>query len=281
MTGNPEDRTQLSLFDGGGWKPRKVKPGPRVHRRPPAKAEQAPLAIKPRFLPVVGVPASRDECPDTSHEHCPYVRCRWNLARLDAEHRAGRPGLSRAPRDANGHILPLDGHLGSEGAGTTVIPRWLELERVCKVWVERGDDGKMLNLHAVYESEWDQFATRLHVGEAIDVMEGEYAVGDMNPRRVMGARLGPTGSVVLEREPDAGLFMLTLVRVRGVESCALDMAKRGKLSNQEIGDGLGRHRTLVAREVKSALGKAGDVAEEMGIDRADLARALMAMGQES
>jgi hypothetical protein len=63
-------------------------------------------------------------------------------------------------------------------------------------------------------------------------------------------------------------------------SCALDVAERGRGGNQRVGHAAGRHRTLVAREIKSALVKASDTAEEQGVDREDFVEALMKMGEE-
>lgn len=63
-------------------------------------------------------------------------------------------------------------------------------------------------------------------------------------------------------------------------SCALDVAATGRKSNIEVSEATGRHRTLIAREIKGALRKACGVAEEMGIDQADFVRTLMQMGEE-
>lgn len=245
-------------------KPRRVKP----HHRPRIDAPLLPLQPR-RYLPVVGVPETREGCPDTSKGHCPHLRCRWNLHLETADHRAGRPGLAHAPRDARGLIVSTPGDLGDERPGTTANARWLELERRCRVWVERDEHGRFVTLHAEYESEWEHFKERLHMGEAIDVLvDGE---------RVGGARMTPDG-VALNHEPQWSFAVLQ--RVRGVASCALDeIARRGKHSNQQAGDAVGRHRTLVARELKDALRKACETAVEMGMDAEDFVGALMGMGR--
>jgi hypothetical protein len=62
-------------------------------------------------------------------------------------------------------------------------------------------------------------------------------------------------------------------------SCALDVAERGKGGNQHVGHATGRHRTLAAREIKSAVRKACSTAEDVyGMDPEDLIAALMKMG---
>lgn len=253
---------------------RKVKP----HHRPKADGPLLPLIqptlpVKDRyFLPLAGVPKTRADCPPSS-EYCRHIRCRYHLAMVDAEHRAGRPGVQLVPRDERGLTVSAPGDalllwldkiksgefsIAAENgrAGTTFNPRWLELERHCKVFVERDDDGRFVTLHAVYENEWEHFRERLHMGEAIDVLVDGVRVG--------GARMTPDG-LALDHEPQ--WFMATLQRVRGVNSCALDLIeKHGSMTNQEIGDALGRHRTLVAREVRNAAVKL----REAGVDLRDL-----------
>ena len=261
------DSHQLLLPLSGEVAPRMVRTSRAGNKKRGARlAASIPLLPmrERRFLPVAGVPKTYADCPPPS-EYCPHIRCRHHLAMVDADHRAGRPGLASVPRNERGLTISVTGSAGEERAGTTFDPRWLELERRCKVWVERDEAGKMLNLHAVYENEADLFLERLHVGEAVDVMDGEYITGQEKLTRVMGARLTPSGSIALEREPD-GLFTFTLVRVRGIESCALHRANRGASSNQETGDALGRHRTLIAREVR----KAAEKMKAMGVDLRDL-----------
>jgi len=262
---------QLSLFGGQPSTPPMRRTSPRANKRVQRAATQAALPlVSKRFLPVTGTPGTRADCPDTSKQHCPYLRCRWHLSRLDASDRAGRPGLSSVPRDARGWTLPVEGDMGEKRAGTTAVPRWLELERRCTVWVERGDDGKVVALNAVREGEWDQFAAALH---ANDVVEARNENGEV----VAMVRIG-NENIALDR--DVRDFVLVLTRVRGVESCALDAVKRyGKMGNQAIGDCIGRHRTLVAREVKGALAKAIETGEDMGIERHELMGALMRMGE--
>lgn len=229
-----------------------------------------PVVSQKRFEPRTGVPSSRADCPDTSKGHCDRIRCKFHLHRIDSEDRAGRPGLSSVPRDERGLTTSIDGDLGEERAGTTVIPRWLELERYCTVWLERDDAGVLVAVNAVREGEWDQFVGALHPGERVDAVNDN---GDVV------ARADIRGECVV-LDADVQEFMLKLVRKRGVESCALDVIKRhGKMSNQTIGDAIGRHRTLVAREIKEAVVKACDTAESMGVDREDFVRALMGMGE--
>lgn len=267
---------QLPLRFSGEPAPRLVKttrPANKARSKAASTQPSLPVVSKRRYLPVAGVPKTRADCPDTSEQHCPYVRCRWHLHRLDASDRAGRPGLSSVPRDARGWTLPVDGDVGEERAGTTVVPRWLELERYCSVWLERSDDGQIVAVNAVREGEWDQFVGALHPGERIEAQnDNAVVVANADVRGV-----GEDVSVVLDRDP--GEFMLRLVRVRGVPSCALDVIERkGKMNNEQVGDAIGRHRTLVAREVREAIRKGLETAEEMGIEQDDFVGALMRMG---
>lgn len=281
--------TQLCLPLGGSPAARMVRTTRRANKKRLIDAIRisASLPFKDRyFLPLAGVPKTRADCPPPS-EYCRHIKCRQHLAMIDAEHRAGRPGLANVPRNHRGLTMPVVGDLGAQRAGTTFDPRWLELERACKVSLERDDNGKMLGLNAVYENEADLFFERLHVGEPIDVIDGHLQKGEpfaalRNMPRVMGARLAPTGNVVFDSEPTERVtqYVFTLVRVRGVESCALNMIDRlGKCSNQAIGDGLGRHRTLVAREVRNGMEKAKKEARRQGMDLQDLMRAMMTMGE--
>ena len=227
---------------------------------------------QPKFLPVVGVPKTRAECPDTAVQPCCYLRCKFHLHRVDADTRAGRPGLSHVPRDARGWTLPVEGRAGEERAGTTAEPRWLELERYCKVWVERDGD-TIVAVNAIREGEWDQFFAALHPDEPVEAVDGSGVV-------VARARIGEDESVGFDKDP--GEFIVTLRRVRGVPSCALDeIQRKGKMSNEQVGDAIGRHRTLVARELKDALRKACETAEdEFGMEREDFVAALMRMGDK-
>jgi hypothetical protein len=80
------------------------------------------------------------------------------------------------------------------------------------------------------------------------------------------------GAVVLERAPLLGqVLAVTITRVRGVPSCALDEIDRiGVHSNEQAGDALGRHRTLIAREGRKAAAHAIEVAREMGMTEHEL-----------
>lgn len=60
-------------------------------------------------------------------------------------------------------------------------------------------------------------------------------------------------------------------------SCALDEATQAR-TNEEAAGRLGRHRTLIAREVKRALGKAMEIAESMGMSEGELLRGLRELG---
>jgi hypothetical protein len=58
-------------------------------------------------------------------------------------------------------------------------------------------------------------------------------------------------------------------------SCALALIeKNGPMSNQQVADVTGRHRTLIARLTKTAAIKAIRVAQEMGIEATDFIKAL-------
>lgn len=172
------------------------------------------------------------------------------------------------PRDARGWTLPAPGNAGEERPGTTANARWLELERHCTVWVER-DDGRVIAVHAVREGEWDQFFAAMHPGEPVEAV--------LSGRKLADVRIGEDESVAFDRDP--GEFMFELVRVRGIPSCTLDEIDRhGKMGLEQIGDALGKHRTLAGRELRSALRKALDKAEEIGMDAEELMGALMGMG---
>lgn len=254
MTPTPTAQLLLPLSGEDKARPAPLKPRkPKPHHRPRTDGPLLPLT-QPRYLPVVGVPKTRGECP--TERPCPHLRCRWNLFLETAEHRAGRPGLANVPRNERGLTVSVLGDMGGERAGTTANARWLELERRCSVWVERDEHGKFVTLHAAYENEWNHFRERLHMGEAIDVL--------VDGARVGGARMTPDG-LALDHEPQ--WFMATLQRVRGVSSCALDLIeKHGPMTNQEIGDAVGRHRTLVAREIR----RAGMKLRRAGVDLRDL-----------
>lgn len=252
---------QLSFAWSADSTPRHRKTTPRANRtrKTAGGVLQPPIpGLGNRFLPLVGTPRTRKDCPDTTKQFCPYVRCRWNLAREDADHRAGRPGLAHVPRDARGWTLPVTGNAGAERAGTTVEPRWLELERRCQVWTERDNDDRIVAVNALYENEWDNFFRALHPGEPIEAQRDDGTVIAM-------VDIKPDQSIVLDRDPQE--FLFRLVRKRGVPSCAMDeILRNGKMSNEQVGDAIGRHRTLVAREVRRALVKL----RAKGVDLRDL-----------
>ncbi len=230
-----------------------------------------------------GVPTKRADCPKG---FCTRIRCRMHLAMEDAEHRAGRPGLASVPRDELGHTMPVDGEAGEDRAGTTFRPDWLPLDRTCRVlllWDANGNvsDVEPLvpvtsKLKPIYTFKkqrigtWDMMEARLHPGEKLEAY-------DSDEQHVANAYYMPDGTLCFDRSPFA--VSVTLVRVRGVSSCALDeVQKHGAMTNTQIGDAIGRHRTLAARIVKGALGKAMTNAAEMGMSEADLLAGLRELG---
>lgn len=94
------------------------------------------------------------------------------------------------------------------------------------------------------------------------------------PRDAHGHTRSEAGSLGTER---AGTTLEPMWLRGGTDSCALDVAARGPQSNEAIGAAIGRHRTLVALEVKGALRHAIDIADGMGIGQADLVAALRGM----
>jgi hypothetical protein len=225
----------------------------RARKRLPVLQSYLPVADN-AFEPKEGLPkGGRAECR-TGPRFCPWVRCKWHLFRDDAEHRAGRPGLSSVPRDERGLTLAAPGHAGHDTAGTTLRPAWLkvrglEVEREVKVYV--GSDGEMMEMRSGTVDYW---LAHLHMGEPVLVFDDDS--GEMLAKAQMRAGL----ELVLDRELPARVFTspdgLVLTRVRQIESCALDLIERGQvMSNEQVGDAIGRHRTLVARVVKEALGK--------------------------
>ena len=243
-----------------------------------SKARRLPV-IQPEliadhaFMPVRGVPATRAQCP--TERPCPHM-CRWNLLIEDADTRAGRPGLASVPRDERGLTIATEGHVGNARPGTTLRPAWLtyrglEVERECKVYVER--DYTMVSVRTGALAYWLE---RLHVGEPVLVFDDDTA--DL----VAKADLTADG-LKLDRDLPERVFVsssaLVLTRVRGVSSCALDeIDRRGKMSNEQVGDCIGRHRTLVGREVRKALGKAVRIAEGFGMSEGDLLSGLRELG---
>jgi hypothetical protein len=247
-----------------------------------------------RYLPVLpladgeftskasaSLPATRRDCPTG---YCHHVTCRWHLAIEDAEHRAGRPGLASVPRDASGLTLSTPGHIGTERAGMTLRPDWLrvrglEIQRQVKVHVSRTDEG--YTLHEIRNGTLDHWLGYLHDGEPVTAHD-TYQIADEPPLLVANAR-AQGGALVFDRElPEyviSGVSGLLLTRVRPIASCALDLIERhGKLTNEQTGDAIGRHRTLVARVVRSAMDRAIEVAAEMGMTEGDLLRGLRELG---
>jgi len=281
------DHIQLDWL-GGDLTPRLKRTTARANRKQSSTSAQRSLPIDDGFLPRVGTPGTRADCPDTSKQYCPYLRCRWHLARLDAQDRAGRPGLSAVPRDARGWTIAVEGDLGAQTAGTTADPTWLGLESSAKMRVDYNKEGNVIGVETYnpapetdlcnwpvggkHVGTWDMMSETLYVDEPIDVYND---LGE----RVCGARLTADGQLAFDGSP-GGAIVVTLRRVRLTESCALDaIARHGKMGNQAIGDCIGRHRTLVAREVKGALAKAIETGEDMGIERHELMGALMRMGE--
>lgn len=151
----------------------------------------------PRWMPDGKMPASREECPDTSVTMCGAIWCRWHLLRVDGGpdgDRSGRPSLGRATRGERGWTASQPGDLGDERPGATLDPLWLD-------------------------------------------ENGEF---------------------------------------RHVETCALDVVRRhgAPMTNEQTGVMIGRHRTLAARIVKSALARYIEVSAEQGIDEASALRGI-------
>jgi hypothetical protein len=244
----------------------------RISRRQARVRRSLPMLPLPdtRFAPVAGVPATRGDCP--TQRPCPHVRCRHHLYLEDAEHRAGRPGLASVPRDSRGWTLPSTGNAGAARPGTTLHPGWLELERHCKGWIEVDEAGEMLCIN-VDQQQWR--GMRLHDGEALRVVseDGGYAT----------TATWIADEIKLDRVPPFMTVALLITRVRGVPSCALDEIDRlGEMSNEQTGDAVGRHRTLVAREVKRALAKGARRASEMyGMSEAEFVAGLRELRMEN
>jgi hypothetical protein len=235
----------------------------RARKRLPVLQSYLPVADN-AFTPREGLPANRGECR-TAKRHCEYVRCKWHLFVEAADHRAGRPGLANVPRDERGLTLAAPGHAGHESAGTTLRPAWLkvrglEVEREVKVYVDGA--GEMMEMRS---GTLDYWLAHLHLGEPVLVFDDDS--GEMLAKAHMRAG----HELVLDRELPARVVTspdgLVLTRVRQIESCALDLIERGQvMSNEQVGDAIGRHRTLVARVVKEALGKV----RGMGMDLRDV-----------
>lgn len=246
---------------------------------------QPSLLADSGFTPREGVPKTRADCPDTSKAPCDRVRCRYHLFLEDAEHRAGRPGLSSVRRDERGLTTSQPGDAGDARPGTTLRPGWLrvrglELEREVKVYVSPD-----LELCEVRNGTLDYWLKHTHAGEPLLAYDTvTLGLGD-EPLMLAQAELTADGRVKFDRElPEYvvnGSSALLLRRVRPVASCALDeIAKRGKLSNEQTGDGIARHRTLVGREVRVALKKACEEAERQGMSVDDFLGALRGLGDK-
>lgn len=70
----------------------------------PAKPKRKP---RPKLLPVVGpMPATRQDCPDTSKAPCPFVRCRHNLATEAGVDRPGRRHGGKSPPSVLRELQP-------------------------------------------------------------------------------------------------------------------------------------------------------------------------------
>lgn len=262
-----------------------------------------------------GVPRTRGECP--TQRPCPHVRCRYHLFLEDADRRAGRPGLSSVPRDSRGLTLSTPGHAGNERPGTTLRPAWLtyrglEVEREVKVYVDETAPGEY-ELVPLTEGALDLWLSRLHKDDKVvvwidgfsDAMDDKFDRADISHSIVelvneqidkaleegrgmpvmAWAHLADDGRLAFDRPLPWWVVKTTLyiklTRIREVSSCALDLIdQHGKHSNEQVGDAIGRHRTLVARDVRRAMGKAIEVAGRMGVEREDLMRALMQMGSD-
>jgi hypothetical protein len=230
------------------------------------------------FTPVDFVPATRAECPTTGL--CVHVRCRFNLLRIDACDRAGRPGLASVPRDERGLTLPVSGDAGAERPGTTLQPRWLrirglQLEREVKVYVHPD-----LSLSEVRNGTLDYWLAHVHPGEPLLAYDTvTLGLGDEPLLLAQCELTADHHSVKFDRElPEYvinGSSALLLRRVRPVSSCALDEIDRhGPMSNEQVGDHIGRHRTLVARENKDALEHGIANAAKMGMSKGEFLAGL-------
>ena len=158
----------------------------------------------------------------------------------------------------------------------------METERTCRAALEIDAVGNVCAVNIL--GDWMSPGTngngvetwrtmRLHEGEELRIVaqDGTWATRAHYRQ----------GAVVLERQPLVGQLVAVLItRVRGVPSCALDEIDRvGRpMTNEETGDAYARHRTLSARDVRSALGNAVRAAAEMGMSEADLLKGLRELG---
>ena len=231
-----------------------------------------------------GVPKTRGDCPKG---FCTFIRCRYHLGMEDAEHRAGRPGLASVPRDGQGLTTSLEGDAGEERPGTTIRPDWLELDRTCRALLTWDDAGNVCEveplvpvnaqLQPVYTFKrqrigtWDLVEAKLHPGERLEVYDNDEV-------HVASAFYMPDGTLCFDRSPFA--VSVTLVRARGVASCALNEIERlGKMTNAQVGDAIRRHRTLVGRIIPDALEQAKRAAKRLfGMDAEELLMGLRELG---
>jgi hypothetical protein len=247
---------------------------------------QPSLLADSGFSPIEGVPATRADCPSTAHAICPHVRCRHHLLLEDAEHRAGRPGLASVPRDERGLTLPSSGNAGAERPGTTLRPGWLrvrglELEREVKVYVTWEVGG--YTLHEVRNGTLDYWLKYVHPGELVHAFSESVTIGQTPVMHVADVIVKPDRTIAFDRALPTdvvnGYHYITLKRVRPVASCALDeIDRRGKMSNEQAGEAIARHRTLVGREAREALKKACRAAEELGMSVDDFLAGLKELG---
>lgn len=100
------------------------------------------------------------------------------------------------------------------------------------------------------------------------------------PRNSKGLTVRFPGDVMGDRPPTT-LLPRWLDPGPIAPSCALDEIDRlGKMTNEQTGHAMARHRTLAARELRSATRHAIEAAEERGMTSTDLIGALMQMGEK-
>lgn len=206
--------------------------------------------IRP-FTPKAGVPKTRKDCPTDRHTRgCEYVKCRAHLWRIDSQDRAGRPSLGSVPRDEQGHTISAPGDLGEQFAETTLIPMWLDEMRTCYGWSYDGE------ITVNSEARWEMFAAHAGVVDVLHTMD----------RALLARARVDVDTLELDRALPGGTLALTFVRALP-PSCALDQVdKHGTMTNEQVGDAIGRHRTLVAQIVKRGARKL----KAMGVDLRDL-----------
>lgn len=100
------------------------------------------------------------------------------------------------------------------------------------------------------------------------------------PRNEKGLTVRFPGDMLGDRAPTT-LMPRWLEPGPVAPSCALDEVDRlGKMTNEQTGHAMNRHRTLVARELKTGTRNAIEEAEEMGMDAHELMTAIRAMGEK-